>query len=141
MSEGCNRNAVEEIFTAPFIAELGIRLIGSGPGWCETELVVARRHHQHHGFVHAGVIATLADHTAGGAATTLLAPGQLVLTAEFKINLLRPAGGERLSCRAVVLKPGKSLSVVESEVFDIATGQPRLVAKFLATMAVASARG
>jgi len=138
MSQTCNRAAVEEIFTAPFITGLGIRLVEVGPGRCETALTIEQRHHQQHGFVHAGVVSTLADHTAGGAATTLLSPGQLVLTAEFKINLLRPAGGERLTCRAEVIKSGKSLSVVESEVFDYVTGQPRLVAKFMATMAVVS---
>jgi len=140
MEKSCNRSAVEEIFNAPFIADLGIRLVDAGPGWCETELETAPRHQQHHGFLHAGVVSTLADHTSGGAATTLLSEGQLVLTAEFKINLLRPAGGERLCCRAEVLKPGRSLSVVEAEVFDFGSGSRRLVAKFLATMAVVPAR-
>jgi uncharacterized protein (TIGR00369 family) len=138
MTDGFDRSATEAIFHAPFIDDLGIRLLDIGPSWCETELQVQPRHQQQHGFIHGGVIATLADHTAGGAATTKIAAGQLILTAEFKINLLRPAGGERLHCRAEVLKPGKALSVVESEVFDFGTGSRRLVAKFLATMAVVS---
>jgi len=41
-----------------------------------------------------GVVqATAADHTAGGAAGTLVRSNEMVLTAEFKINLLRPALG------------------------------------------------
>jgi uncharacterized protein (TIGR00369 family) len=57
---------------------------------CETTLNIEDRHLQQHGFVHAGVIATIADHTAGGAART--ASGERdVITIEFKINFLRPA--------------------------------------------------
>ena len=66
--------------------------------------------------MHAGVQATMADHTAGGAAATMIEPDHIVLTVEFKINLLRAAKGERLTCHSQVLKPGSRLIVVESEV-------------------------
>ncbi|WP_169730682.1 PaaI family thioesterase [Calidithermus chliarophilus] len=101
-----------------------------GEGWCQTELEVGEQHQQQDGFVHAGVQATMADHSAGTAAT-LIGPGQYVLTVEFKINLLRPARGERLNCRVQVLKPGKSLIVVESEVYT-----QKLVSKATVTVAV-----
>jgi len=86
--------------------------------------------------VHAGVLATVADHTAGAAGSTLLAADEYVLTAEFKINLLRAARGERLVCRAQVLKPGRILTVVESEVFSVTDEAPTLVAKASVTLAV-----
>lgn len=73
----------------------------------------------------------MADHTAGSAASTLIQPGQYVLTVEFKINLLRPAAGAKLRCKAQVLKPGKTLSIVESEVFT-----NKLVSKATLTLAV-----
>jgi len=44
---------------------------------------------------------------------------EMVLTAEYKINLLRPALGDRLRCRATVLKAGKTLIVAESEVYAV----------------------
>ena len=112
---------------APFIADLG-------PGWCETALAVAPKHLQQNGYVHAGVQATMADHSAGGAAGTLVRGNERVLTAEFKIHLLRPAVGERLRCRATVLKPGKTLIVAESEVFAIHAGKEKLVAKATVTL-------
>ena len=59
---------------APFIAHLGLELEALGPGWCESRLEVQPWHLQQTGVVHAGVLATLADHCAGAAATTLLAP-------------------------------------------------------------------
>jgi acyl-coenzyme A thioesterase PaaI-like protein len=58
-----------------------------------------------------------------------------VLSVEFKINLLRAARGERLNCRAKVLKPGRRISVVESSVFCVRDGEERLVSKMTATMA------
>jgi uncharacterized protein (TIGR00369 family) len=111
------REELERIFNAaPFVASLGIRLLTIGSGICETELDVEPRHLQQDGFVHAGVQATMADHTAGGAAATLIESGHMVLTVEFKINLLRAAKGQRLTCRSKVLKPGSQFIVVESEV-------------------------
>ena len=129
--------AIEQGFRhAPFVAHLGIELEALGPGWCEARLDVQPWHLQQTGVVHAGVVSTLADHCAGAAATTQLAPGEFVVTAEYKINLLRGARGERLHCRAEVLKPGQTLAVVEAQVFAERAGQRELVAKLNATMAV-----
>ena len=99
------RQLIESVFkNAAFVDDIGISLLGCGPGWCESGMTILPRHLQHGGVVHAGVQATIADHTSGAAATTMLAQGHYVLTAEFKINLLRPAVGETLFCRAQVLK-------------------------------------
>ena len=125
---------------APFIAHLGLELEALGSGWCEARLEVQPWHLQQNRVVHAGVLATLADHCAGAAATTLLAAGEFVVTAEYKINLLRGARGQRLHCRAEVLKPGQSLSVVESSVYAERDGKRELVAKLNATMAVVRPR-
>ena len=121
---------------APFIADLGVVLARIAPGVCETSLRLERRHLQQDGFAHAGVQATLADHTAGAAAATLVGPNEYVLSVEFKINLLRPAHGDRLRCRATVLKPGPRIDVVESEVWADGHGESKLVAKATVTLAV-----
>jgi uncharacterized protein (TIGR00369 family) len=135
------REELERVFyAAPFVASLGIRLVTIGSGICETELDVEPRHLQQNGFVHAGVQATMADHTAGGAAATLIEPGHMVLTVEFKINLLRAAKGERLTCQSKVLKPGSQLIVVESEVLCDNEGTSKLVSKTTASIAVVGVR-
>ena len=132
-----HNDAVRQILNAtPFIRDLGVEPLETAPGRCVTTLVLAPRHRQHDGFIHAGVQATMADHTAGAAAATLLAPDRMVLTAEFKINLLRPGNGERLCCCATVLKPGRTLSVVESEVFSESGDNSQLIAKATVTLAV-----
>lgn len=125
---------------APFIRLLGLRLDAAADGECTTSVVLAENHLQHDGFVHAGVQAAVADHTAGTAASTLLRPGQIVLTAEFKINLLRPARGEILLCTAKVLKAGASLTIAESEVYCGSAGKNVLTAKALITLAVVTPR-
>ena len=121
---------------SPFIADLGLQLDSLGHGECTTFLLLQPRHLQQDGYVHAGVQATMADHTAGAAAATLLQVGQIVLTAEFKINLLRAARGDRLICRSKVLKPGKQLTVVESEIFSAALETEKLISKATVTIAV-----
>lgn len=131
------QDRVREIFTkAAFMNELGVRLTDVGPGWCESELELRPQHLQQDEVVHAAVLAAIADHTAGAAAGTLVSSDQIVLTLEFKINLLRPARGEALFCRSDVLKPGKSVTVCESEVFRIEPGPKTLVAKSTVTLSV-----
>ncbi|MEH6492334.1 PaaI family thioesterase [Halopseudomonas sp.] len=121
---------------ANFIVDLGIEATACGAGWVEAEMPILPRHLQQGGFVHAGVQSTLADHTAGAAAATLLDEGFSLLTIEFKVNLLRPALCDTLQCRAEVLKPGKQVCVVESEVFAINNGEKRLFSKTMVTLAV-----
>lgn len=129
------RARVEEIFDrAAFVNHLGIALDDLGPGWCTVRLDVRPEHLQQTGFVHAGVLATVADHAAGAAASTLLPADRLALSVEFKVNFLRPAVGERLVCRAEVLKGGRTISVADSRVEVVRGGEWRLVAQATVTL-------
>ena len=135
------RENVRRIFeAAPFLDNLGLALSDVGPGWCESALAVGPKHLQQDGYIHAGVQATMSDHTAGGAGGTLVKHDQTVLTVEFKINLLRPAQGDRLRCRAAVLRAGKTIIVAESEVFARKNGEEKLAAKAMVTLAVVQQR-
>ncbi len=134
------RQSIERGFRdAPFMAHLGVELVDLGPGWCEARLGLKDWHFQQTGVAHAGVVAALADHCAGAAASTQLEPGQFVVTAEYKVSLLRGARGEALFCRADVLKRGQALTFVESAVFAESGAQRVLVAKLSATLAVVKA--
>ena len=124
--------------TAAFVNDIGITLLDCGPGWCESSIRILPRHLQQSGVIHAGVQSTIADHTAGAAATTLIDRSQFVLTVEFKINLLRSARGDSLLCRAQVLKPGKMITVVEPDVYIVSGSNRTLVSKATATMTVLS---
>ena len=131
------RRKVQEIFeSAAFVEDVGIRLGEIGAGWCETTLDISPRHLQQDGFIHAGVQATMADHTAGGAGGSVIGEDEIVLSVEFKINFLRPAKGAALRCKANILKAGKTLIVVESEVFTHDGAREKLTAKATVTLAV-----
>jgi uncharacterized protein (TIGR00369 family) len=135
--EGLGAESVESIFyQANFIRDLNIRLDKISEGICETSLVVQERLLQQHGFIHGGVIATMADHTAGGAARSVSGDKD-VLTVEFKINYLRPAIGDRLRCTASVLRAGKTVIVAESLVYASNAGKEALVAKLTETLFLA----
>jgi uncharacterized protein (TIGR00369 family) len=89
---------------------------------------------QQHGFVHAGALSAVADTAAGYAALSLMPQDRGVLTAEFKINLLAPAAGERILARGKVVKAGRTLTLAQAEVFAESEGQEKLVAFLTATL-------
>jgi uncharacterized protein (TIGR00369 family) len=130
------RAIVEGFGRAAFVQDIGIEFADCGPGWCLARLAIEARHRQHGGLIHAGVQATLADHTAGAAATTLLDLDQFLVTAEFKLVLIRPAVSESLECRAEVIRAGRALCFVEARVFGRREEEPLLVSVFSATLSV-----
>jgi uncharacterized protein (TIGR00369 family) len=112
------RKAVEEIFAGqPFMAFLGVRLVDATPGRVVLALPYRPELGQQSGFFHGGTVATLIDNSGGIAAGTLMAADQDVLAAEFKVNLLRPAVGERLTAEAQVVRAGRTLAVVRMDVY------------------------
>jgi uncharacterized protein (TIGR00369 family) len=58
-----------------------------------------------------------------------------VVTAEYKINYIRPAIGERLIARAKAVHVGKSQSVCTCEIFAVSDGQEKLCAIAQGTIA------
>jgi uncharacterized protein (TIGR00369 family) len=132
-----NISLVQRIFeNAEFIRSIGIELHSYGKGWCETRVSGSPFHRQQHGFIHAGVLMTLADHTCGGAAASTVGENLDVITVENKISFLRPASGPNLFCRADVLRAGRSLVFVEAQVLDERAEGRVMVAKPSSTLAV-----
>lgn len=109
-----------------FMATLGARLTRVEPGLCEIELDYHEALTQQHGYLHAGVSASVADSAGGYAAYTLMPAGSSVLAVEFKVNLLEPARGSRFVARGRVLRAGKRLSVCELEVEAWFEGRSKL---------------
>ena len=86
------------------------------------------------GYVHAGLTFSIGDSAAGYAALTLLPEDQEVMNAEIKINLLAPADGELLRAEGRVVKRGKRLVVVTSEIHALKDGKKKLIAIMQGTM-------
>ena len=124
----------------PFMHTIGASLARVAPGEVEIAMPVRPQFCQQHGFVHAGVVSALADTACGYAAFSLMPESAGVLTTEFKVNLLAPAGGERLIAVGRVVKPGRTLTVAQGEVFAETAGERRLVALLTATLMAVEGR-
>ncbi len=121
-------------YSRGFIKEVGYRAIHFERGYLESRLKILNRHRQQDNYIHAGVIATMADHTAGYAAFSLVPVDHRILTIEFKINFLQPAYGKSLTCKSRILREGGQILVGESEVFDQREEGEELVAKAIVTL-------
>ena len=113
---------------------IGARLSCVEPGVVEINLPYRADLVQQHGYLHAGIITTIADSACGYAAYSLMPPGSEVLSVEFKVNLLRPAKAETFLATAEVIKSGKTLTVVRADVVGITGERRELVATMLGTM-------
>lgn len=126
---------VRKSFAAQSIMQsIGAQLSRVEPGVVEISLPYRTDLTQQNGYLHAGIITTIADSAAGYAAFTLMPAGASVLSVEFKVNLLRPASGEMFLARAEVIKAGKTLTVVRADVFGISGNERTLVATMQGTM-------
>ena len=126
---------VRESFARQTIMSLiGGELTRVEPGIIEITLPYRTDLTQQHGYVHAGIITTIADSACGYAAYTLMPPGSDVLAVEFKVNLLRPAKGDTFVARAEVMKSGRTLTVVRADVHALSKDSRELVAIMQGTM-------
>ncbi len=128
------RRIRENLGRQGFMGLVGAELAELARGSCA--LAVNRRDEllQQHGFFHGGVTAFLVDNATTIAAAT--SRGQPVLTAEYKLNLLAPAAGSRLICRARVIKSGRQVAVVAADVFCLTGGVEKHTATALASIAM-----
>jgi uncharacterized protein (TIGR00369 family) len=113
---------------------IGARLVRVAAGEADIELAYRADLTQQHGFLHAGIIATVLDNACGYAALSLMPPDAAVLTIEFKTNLLAPAQGELLTACGRVIRAGRTITVCEADAIMTDNNKKRHVASMLATM-------
>ncbi|RKT22300.1 MULTISPECIES: PaaI family thioesterase [Paraburkholderia] len=116
---------------------LGAQLLLVKDGEVQIGLPFSSHLSQQHGYLHAGATTSILDSACGYAALTKLAPDFDVVTAEFKINLLRPAVGERFLAIGRVQNAGKTLTVCTGEVrvFSGVGDEHKVIAIMQATIA------
>lgn len=90
---------------------------------------------QQRGYVHAGAITSILDSACGYAALTRAPMGCDVVTAEFKINLVRPAVGEHFLAVGRVQNAGRLLTVCTGEVRAFTGETSKVIALMQATIA------
>lgn len=138
MSESAAHSRFREKIEASFARQglmkaLGGRLLTVDAGRVQVELPYSDLVTQQHGYFHAAAVAAIADNAGGYAALSLMRPEEEVVAAEFKINFLRPAVGQRLVADASVLRAGKSLVVSQATVTAFAGEASTVVAVMLQT--------
>ncbi|MBV6633693.1 MAG: PaaI family thioesterase [Alphaproteobacteria bacterium] len=117
------------------MAALGMTLTTLEPGRVVIGFPMSSAVTQQNGYVHGGVTTTAMDSACGFAAISLIPDHALMLTAEFKVNLLSPAAGEQFVAEGKVLKPGRQLIVTQGSLY--APGQAdKPMAIMTATMMV-----
>lgn len=130
---------VRELFDAqPVMATIGATMQEIRPGACRLRVAWSPGITQQDGFLHAGVLATLADSACGFAAFSLMPAGARVLSIEFKINMLSPAVGPAFEAVGEVIRSGRNISPCRAEVFADPDGSRKLVAAMQATMMTVS---
>lgn len=138
-----NPSFIEEIRQS-FARQSVMQLIGAELGQIEPGLVEIKLPYrsdltQQHGYLHAGIVSTIADTACGYAAFSLMPAGSQVLSVEFKVNLLRPARGQDFVARAEVVKAGRTLTVVRADVFGLSQDKVHdLIATMQGTMITVS---
>ena len=117
-----------------FMKTIGAELISVEQGKVIISLKLKSSLMQQHGFGHAGVTFSIGDSAAGYAALTKMESHQEVLTSEMKIQLLSPSHGSMLKAVGSVIKAGRRLLVVKSDVYSVSDKKEKLVATMLGTM-------
>ncbi|NNE13150.1 MAG: PaaI family thioesterase [Ilumatobacter sp.] len=130
---------------ASFAEQAMMRTLGVDVGSVEPGEVALVFDHdnrltQQHGFVHAGALGTVLDSACGYAALSLMPADHAVLTVEYKLNLLRPAEGDRFEGRGRVVKQGRTLTVAEG-VLTATNAPDRPIATMTATLMAVADRG
>lgn len=110
----------------PFSVLLQAELVAFSEGYAEIKIPIREQLQQQHGFLHGGVISYAADNALTFAGGSVL--GTAVLTAEFKINYLRPGAGDFLLAKARLIHAGKRQAVCRCEVFALSEGEEELIA-------------
>jgi uncharacterized protein (TIGR00369 family) len=124
---------------ASFARQDAMKTIGATLASVESGVVViempwAQALTQQHGFLHAGMVATGLDSACGYAGFSLMPADAAVLTVEYKINLLAPAQGQRFRMVGEVIKPGRTLTIVEGKAYAIEGDREKLIATMNATL-------
>jgi uncharacterized protein (TIGR00369 family) len=118
----------------PFMATLGVTLEHVAAGEVELRLVCSPALLQHTGSMHAGAITAVVDSACGAAAATRAAADRVIVSVEFKVNLLAPAVGDYIKAIGRVVRAGRTLTVCSGEAWAVTGADAVLVAVMQATM-------
>lgn len=101
------------------MAHLGAEMTRIAVGEVTIRLPFRPELTQQHGYFHAGGTSAIADSAGGYAAYSMFPENSEVLTVEFKLNLMNPAQGDWLEAKGRVIKPGRTLTICQLDVWGV----------------------
>lgn len=126
--------------TTGMVANIGTRIVEVGYGRLVLEGNMTANAHgfptSHGTIVHGGAVATLADEALASVAFTVAEEGETTVTADLKVDYLRPAKPGRLIARASVRHRTRRLAFCEATVEH---GHGQIVAEARAVIAYVKA--
>lgn len=102
-----------------FIGNNNYNVIKVEVGYCELEGIISETSYNNMNIVHGGYIFGLADTAAGIAALSSVFGSDVnIVTVDASINYFKPAKGGKLIAKAKTIKTGKTISVIEVEIYN-----------------------
>ena len=108
----------KEVPGPPVARLIGFDVVEVEPGRAAFEMEAGPRHANPMGTLHGGILCDLADAAMGIAWASELEDGESFTTLELKINFLKPVWNAKLRAEARVVKRGKTVGLVECDVYD-----------------------
>ena len=118
----------------PYVDLIGLTFTKLEKGYSQCTLNAEKKLMNPHGFLHGGVMYSMADTGMGAALYSLLDENESCATIEVKISYFKPVNNGVLVCNTKVIHKGRSISVLESEIIN----NENLVAKASGTFSIFS---
>jgi len=131
---GYNRFMTEKYFN--FLDYIGCSVEENDKEKAVLSIELRQEHLQHMGYIHGGVISTLADNTGWYVLEPHLRSDQTAMTQELTVNYLHPGKGKKLSAVGKLIKMGERTAFVTVELFC----DGRLIATSSSHLAILSER-
>ena len=118
ITEEQKKRAADVLHNNAFAKMIGMRLTEMSAGEATIEIEMRDELRQPHGLLHGGVTATLIDTAMAFAVITVLDKDEVASTVDLTVHYLRPHTEGAFSATAKIVRIGKRLIFVSSEVFN-----------------------
>lgn len=116
----------------PYGELIGLTFTKLEKGYSQCTLSIEEKLMNPHGYLHGGVMYSMADTGMGAALYSLLKENESCATIEVKIAYFKPVSNGVLVCNTKVIHKGRSISALDSEI----TNNEQLVAKASGTFTI-----
>jgi uncharacterized protein (TIGR00369 family) len=125
---------LNDLCKGTFVDYLGIEMISVDDVGAVARMKTSNINMAPNGYVHGGVIASLAETTCGNGTIFHLGKEEVFSTIEFKINFVSAPKKDKLLCKATIVHNGRTTQVWDAEVIEEETS--RILAHYRCTQII-----